>query len=81
MDRDTLMLRLMQMDFTAIDLQLFLDTHPTDKQAIEQYNMAVAEAAKLRREYERLYGPLDAFVTPSRPGEFTYINSPWPWER
>lgn len=81
MDRNELLLKLSQMNFTALDLQLYLDTHPTEKRAIEQYNMAVNEANKLRAEYESMYGPLASFVTPSDPAEFTYINEPWPWQK
>ena len=75
-DRQSLLMKLSEYDFAAIDLQLFLDTHPDDKKAIEQYNMAVNAANKLRAEYEKAYGPLASFVTPSRPEEFTYIHEP-----
>ena len=80
-DRNAMLMKLSELNFSALDLQLFLDTHPDDKKAIEHYNASVNAANKMRAEYEKAYGPLANFVTPSRPDEFTYINSPWPWEK
>ena len=81
MDRDTMLMKLSELDFAALDLQLFLDTHPDNKKAIEQYNTAVDVAGKARAEYEKAFGPLTSFRVPSQPDKFTYIESPWPWEK
>ena len=80
MERHDMLMKLCEHDFTAIDLQLYLDTHPDDKKAIEHYNTAVNSANKARAEYEKAFGPLASFVTPSRPDMFTYIDEPWPWQ-
>ena len=42
--------KVMQADFVAYELQLFLDTHPNDKYAMEKYTEAVKCAKKLREE-------------------------------
>ena len=80
MDRDTMLMKLSEFDFAALDLQLFLDTHPADKKAIEQYNMTVDAAGKMRADFEKNFGPLTSFRLPSNPDKFTWIESPWPWE-
>ena len=38
MDRENLLKRLTMLDFMAVDMQLFLDTHPDDTNAIAKYN-------------------------------------------
>ena len=81
MKREELLMQLTEIDFTALDLQLFLNTHPDDMKAIEQYNMAVAKSQSLREEYEKAYGPLRSFRSPSKNDNFSWIDNPWPWER
>jgi spore coat protein JB len=71
--------KLTQLDFSAIDLQLYLDIHPDDKKAIAEYNKTVGEAAKLRAEYEQKNGALTARAS-SDPNKFKWIDDPWDWE-
>jgi spore coat protein JB len=79
MNRDELLRQLTALDFVAVDLNLYLDTHPYDAQAINTLNQVVTSANQLRSEYERLYGPLYSFrSTSSCPWQW-YVD-PWPWE-
>lgn len=80
MNRDELLLRLSALDFYAIDLHLYLNTHPNDCEAIMKYNVIVSEAKKLREEYERAYGMLTPQGTPSR-CPWQWIDNPWPWQK
>ena len=41
MDRENLLKRLTMLDFMAVDMQLFLDTHPDDTNAIAKYNSII----------------------------------------
>lgn len=79
MDRDTLLNRLTVLDFMAVDLHLFLDTHPKDSEAIEKYNSVIREADAVRCQYEKLYGPLCSFRSMSK-SQFHWIDDPWPWQ-
>ncbi len=49
-----------QCEFVCIDLNLYLDTHPEDKCALEDYNCYAAQLLALKREFVKHYGPLDA---------------------
>lgn len=80
MDRDSILKRLTILDFLAVDLQLYLDSHPNDENAIEKYNSVVDEADSLREQYEKLFGPLFGFRSYSKRDEFNWIDDPWPWE-
>jgi len=61
MDRENLLKRLTMLDFMAVDMQLFLDTHPDDTNAIAKYNSIIREADNLRAQYEKSVGPLFSF--------------------
>lgn len=72
--------RIMAEEFTAIDFNLYLDTHPEDKRALQDYNETVERLSQLKREYEQKYGPLTNFgYAPSR-YPWQWIDEPWPWE-
>ncbi len=78
-DRETLLKEVMAADFTLIDLNLYLNTHPYDQRTIMLFYNCAQRAKMLRNEYERLYGPLTASNFPN-PCPWQWINSPWPWE-
>ena len=76
---EELLHKIQQTEFAALDMQLFLDTHPFDKEAIKTYNAFTLKAKGLREEYEKNYGPLFSFIAPSNEDAFSWING-WPWE-
>ena len=80
MDRENLLKRLTMLDFMAVDMQLFLDTHPDDTNAIAKYNSIIREADNLRAQYEKSVGPLFSFRSYSPTENFQGIDNPWPWE-
>ncbi len=80
MNREDMLKRLMVLDFMAVDLQLFLDTHPHDSEAIEKYNSVIAEGDKLRAKYEENFGPLYSFRSSSERDFFSWIDEPVPWQ-
>ena len=79
MSRDTLLKQLSAVDFFAVDLQLFLNTHPNDREALNKYNAVVGESAKLRQQYESTYGPVWSYRSSSQ-FPWQWINDPWPWQ-
>jgi spore coat protein JB len=79
MNREKLLREVMAADFTVIDLNLYLDTHPNNQRAISIYNASVQRAKMLRANYERMYGPLTPMFFSKCP--FNWINEPWPWQR
>ena len=76
-----LLMRLQEMEFVAIELNLYLDTHPCDMDALNDYNCAVEMVRKLMMEYEECYGPLLHFgMQLSKGSEWQWAEGPWPWE-
>lgn len=73
--------RIQEMEFVAIELNIYLDTHPCDEHAVNDYNCAVEVLRQLQKEYEECFGPLFNFgwggysCTP-----WQWAMGPWPWE-
>ena len=77
-NRDELLRKLTALDFYLIDLQLYLNTHPRDAEALNIYNSVVKAAKALREEYERMFGMLTANNPSKLPWQ--WIDEPWPWQ-
>ncbi len=76
---ENLLEELTQLDFAAVDLALYLNTHPNDENAISLYNSIITKADSCRTKYEKNFGPLCSFRSFSRNNNWTWINNPWPW--
>lgn len=70
---------IMAVDFMIIELHLYLNTHPMDKEALAKHNSLVMQSHALKQNYERLYGMLSSQGSCS-PYPWQWINEPWPWE-
>lgn len=80
MTREELLNELMQLDFMAVDLALYLNNHPDDRDIIAQYNKTITAADTVRDKYESMYGPLCSFRSLSNKDMFSWIDNPWPWQ-
>jgi spore coat protein JB len=67
------------LEFVALELNLYLDTHPDDQRALVDYNNTIGELQKLRQDYTHCYGPLIP-TDQSQQGCWRWIEEPWPWE-
>lgn len=76
--REKMLHDIMAADFTLIDMNLYLNTHPYDQRAIIFYNNYVTMARMLRMNYEKSYGPLTPATYSNCPWQ--WIEPPWPWE-
>ena len=67
-------------DFTLVDLMLYLDTHPTCKEAMEYFNHYAKVKNKMMKEFSMLYFPLTKDLAESTT-EWRWGTAPLPWER
>lgn len=72
--------QLMACGFTAVELNLFLDTHPDDRKALTDYNDTVKKYGDMRQQYESKYGPLTNFGLAPSQMPWQWVQEPWPWE-
>ena len=81
LNQEELLKNLTRLDFMAMDLALYLDTHQNDVEAIELYNKITTSSNSLRKAYEETYGPLQSFGVPNHcENEWLWGRDPWPWE-
>jgi len=73
--------RLYALDFAALDLHLYLNTHPYDTDALLEYNQVIKQAKEAREEYEKHIGPLFSFRCPSNDHKWSWLSEYSPWEK
>ena len=66
--------------FAIIDLNLYLDVNPNDKNMIELFNNYQKEKDEVTKEYESKYGPLTINSPKLDKVPWSWDNAPWPWE-
>ena len=67
--------------FAALELALYLDTHPDDADALQLYNDYQRAANEKQAEFSRTYFPLTRACNTNNSGSYSWINDPWPWQR
>lgn len=72
--------QLQAIDFVLVELNLYLDTHPTDSNALEQFNQQAEQRWAIAQEFESLYGPLLNFGHSYSGYPWQWNNVPWPWQ-
>ena len=79
-ERKHLLYEIGKVDFVLKELNLYLDTHPYDQQAMDafkHYNMA---KNKMVKEYTEKYGPLVLSTVDMDCREWKWATQDWPWE-
>lgn len=71
---------LQTVDFVIVELTLYLDTHPGDLDALQQYNAFVKKRKSLRKIFEREFGPLTSFGFSYSKSPWEWKEAPWPWQ-
>ena len=67
-------------EFNAHEMNLYLDTHPCDKDALEKLIYFEKKASEARAIYTNEFGPL--YVSDSNVNQgYQWICGPWPWQR
>lgn len=66
-------------DFTVVELALYLDTHPCDRNAIEYFNHYSRINTQLKKEFSRVYYPLKLDFAESNQ-DWRWSEAPLPWE-
>ncbi len=75
------LIEIMELEFVLIELNLYLDTHPDCEEALRIYNDLAMKYHGMIMDYQHEYGMIHSLsVNRTEPGEWNWIDSPWPWE-
>ena len=76
-ERSALMKKIQALSFAKVESELFLDTHPECRQALEYYKEVVKNLAEATAEYSAKYGPI--FSADIQGDKWTWTDGNWPW--
>ena len=69
------------LDFVVIEMSLYLDTHPTDRNAMEYFNHYNRMTNQAKKVYSEKFGPLTlALADTASCGGWDWATLPMPWE-
>lgn len=78
-EKQKLMRQVQMADFALVEANLYLNTHPDDRDAMEYFAEKAKQAKRTREEYTVLYGPITV-VDSMGMDSWTWAETPWPWE-
>jgi hypothetical protein len=76
-EKDEMLVNIGEYSFMMHDINLYLDVHPNDKEALNRFSDYRNKVNDLITKYERKYGPL--LVTSSDDNKSFNWVSKWPW--
>ena len=79
-EKQMLLKAIQKYDFALYDLNLYLDTHPHSKEALQLFQKYKMMKQNTEDRYIKKYGPLTAQQSASNT-PWNCVEGPWPWER
>ena len=70
---------IMMLGFCAVNMMLYLDTHPDDEEALNYFNQCTALYNAAKQSYQEQFGQLNAFSEQER-SSWDWNTEPMPWE-
>lgn len=81
MNKKELINKITELSFACLDMNLYLDTHPEDTEALNMFNSLSSQLIQNKNAYEKKFGPLTNFGLSSNKNSFQWVDEPWPWEK
>ena len=78
-EKDEMLVNIGEYSFMMHDINLYLDVHPNDKEALNMFSEYRNKVNDLITKYERKYGPLCVKGIMSNNTPFAWENEKWPW--
>lgn len=80
MERKNLKRYIDLVSFAALDCAMFLDTHPSNSEALEYFEYYKDARKQALKEYGCRFSPLTLDTVPKGADFWAWANEPWPWE-
>ena len=68
-----------RLDFALVEINLYLDTHPYSRTALNHFERILRERNQAAERYESAFGPLTAMGNGTR-DEWMWSTGTWPWQ-
>ena len=81
MARADLLRCIQEHSFAMRDVGLYLDTHPTDEEALGAFRAHAEACAALSEVFAERFGALKWQQVREEHGWASWSNTPWPWEK
>lgn len=79
--RQACLAQVMMLEFNLHELNLYLDTHPHDQQALNRFHEIHRLVHEARTAFEKQYGPLTVLQLHQEKVPWAWLQGPWPWEK
>lgn len=79
-ERERLLLEVQMYSFAMWDLNLYLNTHPTDRNVMRLFDQYRNSYKKAVENYESRFGALHVDCVNTKGNSWEWNSSPWPWE-
>lgn len=79
-ERQRLLMEVQKNGFALWDLNLYLNTHPTDRNVMMLFDKYRNSYKKAMELYQSKYGPLSVDDADINSGYWSWNKCPWPWE-
>ncbi len=73
--RQQMLMGIKELNFSIIELGLYLDTHPDDQRALCMYREYCRKLRDLTDKYQKMYGPLTIYFPCNK---WRWLEEPWP---
>ena len=71
--------KIQELDFVKTEIELFLDTHPDSRVAMDYYKETLAALDSYMTKYQAEYGPIHA-TSGVMSDRWAWVDMPWPWQ-
>ena len=78
-EKEEMLIGISEYSFMMHDLNLYLDIHPDDIDALNKFSMYREKTNELITNYERKYGPISVKGNVSNEIPFAWEEKNWPW--
>ena len=76
---EALLTLIRRLDFALVEVNLYLDTHPYSRTALNYFERLLCERKQAADRYEATFGPLTAMAGGMHE-EWTWSTGAWPWQ-
>lgn len=76
--REGLLRKVQALSFAKVEAELYLDTHPDSREALNYYRNILTQLDDAMTEYQNKYEPL--FSEGVVGDRWTWVEGKWPWQ-